>query len=302
MKDRSEVGSASVKSLLRQGSKALSRGKIPEERMEAELFLAKVLGLRRIDLYLDPERPVKKGEQARFDKFILERLKRKPAQHLLEEQEFWGNRFWTPPGVFIPRPETELLVETAAELFSKRPPAKILDIGTGSGCLSVTLALLFTDATIFALDRSLRALSVARINAETHGVADRIAFFCSDLTGTIRSVPRKMFDLIVSNPPYLGDGEREGLQPEVVRHEPHEALFAGPSGLEAIVRILADSSILLSPDGILLLEIGATQGEDVREIGEKHGFETRIRRDYAGRDRVALMRLSRPRYGRPIRF
>ena len=208
MKDRSEVGSASVKSLLRQGSKALSRGKIPEERMEAELFLAKVLGLRRIDLYLDPERPVKKGEQARFDKFILERLKRKPAQHLLEEQEFWGNRFWTPPGVFIPRPETELLVETAAELFSKRPPAKILDIGTGSGCLSVTLALLFTDATIFALDRSLRALSVARINAETHGVADRIAFFCSDLTGTIRSVPREMFDLIVSNPPYLADTSR----------------------------------------------------------------------------------------------
>jgi release factor glutamine methyltransferase len=299
---KSEGESASVASLLQQGSKALSRGQIAGERIEAELFLAKVLGLRRIDLYLDPERSVKEEEQARFETFILERLNRKPAQHLLEEQEFWGKRFWTPYGVFIPRPETELLVETAAELFSRRPPAKILDIGTGSGCLSVALALLFTDAAVFALDRSLWALSVARVNGEAHGVADRIRFFCSDLTGTIRSVTREKFDLIVSNPPYLGDGEREGLQPEVVRHEPHEALFAGPSGLEAIARILADAPILLSPDGILLMEIGATQGEKVREIAEKQGFETTLRRDYAGWNRVALMRFPRPGNGRPNRF
>jgi release factor glutamine methyltransferase len=302
VKGKSEGGSVSVESLLRQGGDALSSGQLPEERIEAELFLAHVLGLRRIDLYLDPERPVKEEEQARFKKLVLERLNRKPAQHLLEEQEFWGRRFWTPSGVFIPRPETELLVESAADLFSGKPPRKILDIGTGSGCLSVTLALLFADSVVFALDRSLRALSVARVNAEVHGVADRVGFFCADLSGAIRTAPREKLDLIVSNPPYLADGERESLQPEVVRYEPHEALFAGPSGLDAIIRILADAPTLLSPDGILLLEIGETQGKKVRSIGKNQGFETTIRRDYAGRDRVALMRFTESADGRTKRF
>jgi release factor glutamine methyltransferase len=294
MRLESEAGSASVASLLRRGGEALTAGQIIQGRMEAELLLAHVLGLRRIDLYLDPERPVKDDERARFERLVLERLDRRPTQHLLEEQEFWGRRFWTPPGVFIPRPETELLIEIAADFFSKTPPGRIFDIGTGSGCLAVILSLLFVDAEVFALDRSRRALSVALVNAERHGVGDRVDFFCADLSGPLRPGTRGKIDLIVSNPPYLADGEREGLQPEVVRYEPHEALFAGPSGMEAIVHILANAPSLLSPDGILLLEIGATQASKVLEAGGAQGFETAIRRDHAGRNRVALMSFPHP--------
>lgn len=293
MKNVKEKQTIDVWSLLRQAAEKLDLARIPDGKMEAELFLAHTLGLRRMDLYLEPARAVSPKDTTRFDTLILERLQRKPAQYLIEEQEFWGRRFWTPQGVFIPRPETELLIETAINHFRAKTPRKIFDIGTGSGCIAITLALVYPNADILASDCSLQPLSVARVNAHTHQVTNRVRFFCGDLTEPLRLSSPNRIDLIISNPPYLSNDERIGLQPEVSHHEPKEALFTGPFGTEVIHRILSTAQGLLSPEGILILEIGATQGKNVMQEGQRLKFDVTIRKDYAGLDRIALLRSSR---------
>jgi release factor glutamine methyltransferase len=284
----------SVSSLLGWAVGVLTSTRFPEGRIEAELLLARATGLRRIDLYAEPGRAVSNGEAAEFEALVQKRIGRIPVQHLIEEQEFWGRPFWTPPGTFIPRPETELLIEGALDLFRDRPPERVLDLGTGTGCIAITLAILFPSAKVFAVDRSARALAVARHNAEKHRVGGRVRFLCGDLGRPLRIAAAHRFDLIVSNPPYLGEHERSTLEPEVAEHDPPEALFAGPSGMEIIERILRETPLFLAPGGSILLEFGAVQGEKVRRVAQRLGFDIRIQKDYAELERVARLRLLAP--------
>lgn len=282
-------GSSQVKALLLDVSRTLTQARIPEGRLEAELLLAHVLGVGRIGLFREPERVVEPQELSRLQGLVRERLSRRPIQHLTETQEFWGRSFWTPPGVFIPRPETEGIIEIVQESLPGGRPRRVLDLGCGSGCLSVTLALLYPQAQILAIDLSQRALSVARANARAHGAEEGISFIRSDLADSLGRTQDRQIDLIVSNPPYLADAERKDLEPEVSRHEPSEALFAGPCGTELIDRILAETPRLCSGGGRMIMEIGSTQGPYVLKRSMALKWKAAIRKDHFGKDRYACL-------------
>jgi release factor glutamine methyltransferase len=208
--------------------------------------------------------------QARYDALVARRAAREPMAYLFGGREFWGLMFEVTPAVLIPRPETEIIVESALQLFpDPRTGLQIADVGTGSGCLAVKLATERPAARVVATDTSANALFlVAQPNARRHGVESRIVFAVGDL------LPERLgldpaferFDLIVSNPPYIPEGERAALPPEVRDHEPPEALFAGPDGLDVIRRLIPMSAERLKPGGHLIFEIGINQDAAVTQL------------------------------------
>ncbi len=241
-----------------------------------------VLESSRAGLLAHPERSLTPTQAARYRQLVDDRVSGYPLPHLTGEVEFYDLELEVTPEVLIPRPETELLVELALE----RGPMSVIDVGTGSGCIAIALTAHLPEAAVCAIDISPAALAVARRNADRHGLGERIQFMVGDLLDR-RPGP---VDLIVSNPPYVSADEWASLPASIRNHEPRLALDGGPDGLEVIRRLLSQSQGLLKPGGALLIEIGASQGEAVREAAETFfpgtGVSIQVHPDLAGRDRV----------------
>lgn len=252
---------------------------------EASLLLAHVLGLSEVQLLARDREPVPEPQRRQFDSLLARRLRGEPVAYLTGEREFYGRSFVVDPRVLIPRPETELLVDEVLRL-DLDPAARILDVGTGSGCLAVTLACERPAARVLACDLSAGALAVARHNAARHAVASRVQLVRSDLTA---GIDLSSVDLVVSNPPYVALDDAAELPIDVRDFEPASALFAGPDGLTVLARLLDDLRSL-RPGTPVLLEIGAGQADATRELAIAHSFHVeRIRPDYAGIPRVAIL-------------
>jgi len=236
-----------IREEIARGADALRVAGVADERLTASLLLARALGVDRTHLLAYPERALTDEQLAAYDRILTRRAAREPFQQITGVQEFYGLDFEVTPDVLIPRPETELIVETGERLW--RGAGRVLDIGTGSGCLAVTLAKRLPSATVTATDLSGPALAVARRNARRHGAT--VDFVRADLASAL-SGP---FDLVVSNPPYVPDGGRDTLQPEVRDHEPHLALFGGMDGLDVYRRLFADVPRLLAQNGLLIVEM-----------------------------------------------
>jgi release factor glutamine methyltransferase len=232
-------------------------------RHDAELLLLHHLDITRAQLLANPTRELAPTQLAAYEAAITRRLTNEPIQYITGTQEFYGLPFHVTPAVLIPRPETELLVEAVLKHLPVNDYLRIADIGTGSGILAITLAIHLPHTQITALDISPEALAIARHNAETHQVADRIHFIESDL---LSAIPRGAFDAIVSNPPYVPTTDRQTLHPQVRDHEPAQALFAGPVGLDIYTRLIPQARDVLIPGGLLALEIGHGQSEAIRQL------------------------------------
>jgi release factor glutamine methyltransferase len=255
---------SSIAEAILQGTHSLRKAGVPEARREAGSLLAHVISRDRSFIISHAEDPITSEETARFADLIDDRARGKPLQYLTGHQEFFGLDFEVNEDVLIPRPETELLVETALKLLSKPEASFICDVGTGSGCVAVTLLHEVSNARCVALDISPAAIEVAKRNAARHGVIDRLEFLISDCFAKVDK--DTMFDLIVSNPPYVSLHDLEGLQKEVRDCEPHLALEAGADGLSIIRRLLVDAGTYLKPGGHFLFEIGFDQRVAVESL------------------------------------
>jgi release factor glutamine methyltransferase len=266
---------------------------IEQPRASAEVLLAHVLRMERIQLYLNHDRPLVPDELSSYREAIRRRAAREPTQYITRKQEFWSLEFEVTPDVLIPRPETELLVEEALKLV-RGSSKSVLDLGTGSGAIAIALAHECPSIQVIATDRSLGALLVARRNASRHHLEGRVAFVAADLFGCFPA-PGGTFDTVVSNPPYISEKEFPGLAPEIVRYEPNAALLAGPQGLALIHRIIQEAPVYLKPEGSLLMEIGAGQAETLREELRQKPFIDSMEfiRDYSGVLRVLHIRFLR---------
>lgn len=260
---------------------------LEQPRADAEVLLAHALGLRRMDLYLRYDQPLRAEELARYRALIQRRAAREPTQYITGRQEFWSLELEVTPAVLIPRPETERIVELALEALLDEP-IRVLDVGTGSGAIAIALATERPRWRIVACDISMDALRLARRNAVRHGVSSRIAFVLSDLTAAFRADPPP-FSLICTNPPYVGDAEWNTLAPEVTRHEPSRALRGGgPNGTLVPRKILQDAFPLLRPGGMLLMEFGKGQEQTLADQARTlSGLEkVDVVRDYSDIPRI----------------
>lgn len=269
---------------LREGRQRLRHLATPT--VDAQLLLAAILDVPRTYLLAHDERELTPEEAARFEKWLSRRARGEPIAYLLGRKAFYDREFIVTPDVLIPRPETELLLEAALDFARERPALKAFDIGTGSGALAVTLAANVPQASVTATDISPAALDVARRNAEAHGV--RVTFWEGDLAQPLIDAGAKG-DLIMANPPYIPHAEMLTLA--VSAHEPHLALDGGPDGLDLIRRLLAQVPQVGKPGALILIEIGAGQGEAVLKLAAAlQPTESAILRDYAGHDRILMLR------------
>lgn len=276
--------------MLKLGREFLQRRGAAEWRLDAELLVAHALELDRLQLFLQLDRPVTAGEVARARELLMRRGKGEPVAYLTGQREFYGRAFQVGPGVLIPRPETEHLVDRARELARElagdadAPPLTALDLGTGSGCIAVTLALELP-ARVIAVDVSPAALACARGNAERLG-AD-VRFVLGDGLTALGPEAEGAFDLLVSNPPYVDPADTAALAEDVRRHEPPEALFA-PAGEPDywVLRILDEGLGLLRAGGRVLIELGLGQSARLLPICAERGLTASVHRDLAGIDRV----------------
>jgi release factor glutamine methyltransferase len=284
----------SLGELRRRAWNVLKAAGVANPAREADWLLAHTLELPSHALLLEGERTVSARQAERSWALIRRRASREPLQYLLGTQEFRGLDMAVTPDVLIPRPETELLVEETLRIITDVGSPRLADVGTGSGCLAVTVVRERPDATIYALDISAPALAVARANAIRHGTLDRIRFVQADLLGAFSVRSRERFDVIVSNPPYIPVGELEGLQPEVARYEPRVALAAGSDGLTYHRRLLKESLALLKPGGCLIVELGYGQADSVMSLARSSGAYDSVvcRKDAAGIERVLVARRS----------
>lgn len=252
--------------------------------IDADVLARHVLGWDLTALVVHGREPVSDEFVRRFEHAIARRAAREPVAYITGVREFWGREFEVTRDVLIPRPETESIVEAALERVDRTRSLHVLDIGTGSGCLAVTLAAELPRAHVVATDTSAAALDIARRNARTHGVEGRVSFVRTDLLDGL-SGP---FAIVVSNPPYVPSGAE--LPPDVVRYEPAQALFAGPDGLDVLRRLVPAALDVLAPDGTFIVEFGFGQSEAVRTLAEAAGWsEVEIRPDLQGIERVGVM-------------
>ena len=284
------VNTLSIAQAILEASQILRKAGIPEPRREAGSLLAHVIDKDRTFLISHAEDHLAVEEFQRFSNWIRRRALGEPLQYITGRQDFYGREFIVTPAVLIPRPETELLVESALELTGEA--SHICDVGTGSGCIAVTLLCERTDASCVALDVSEAALKIAKQNALDNGVNDRLRFIVSDC---FESLPADLepFDLIVSNPPYISADVIPDLQREVKDHEPIVALSPGSDGLAIIRRLIDESPAFLRKDGHLLLEIGYDQSEAVKALVVSSSFDlVEIRPDLQGIPRIVILRKS----------
>jgi release factor glutamine methyltransferase len=262
------------------------KGEIDSSRLTAELLLAHTLGVARVNLYMDLDRPLVASELGAFRALIQRRLAGEPTQYLTGHREFYGRRFAVDPRVFIPRPETELLVEAVLRSVAHDAPSRIVDLCTGSGCVAISIAAERPCAEVWATEASAQALEVARANAAALGVGARVHFLEGDLFAPLP--PGIRFDLIASNPPYVQSAAIATLQREI-HHEPKAALDGGDDGLDVIRRIVLRAGEVLSPGGRLALEIGDDQGDALMALLTQAGFrDVQIEKDLSRLDRLAL--------------
>jgi release factor glutamine methyltransferase len=279
-----------LRQALNSAVEKLEAARVGSPRMNAEVLLMFVLACDRAYLYAHPERELTAEEAARYDEAMAERSRGKPSQYITGHQEFWGLDLIVSPAVLIPRPETEHVVETALELVRELAPSaplRIVDVGTGSGCIALALARELPHAEVQALDVSEAALEIARANAARLELAGRIVFRQSDLLAALP--PEAAFDFMVSNPPYVGEAEPEKVQREVREFEPRVAVFAGEKGLEVYERLIPQAREHLKPGGWLVMEIGFSIEEAVRALLTGWS-EVRVTHDLQGIPRVVAGR------------
>jgi len=277
-----------VKDALLKSAQWLTGKGVPGARLDAELLLGEVLGLKRLDLYLMWDRPLDAGERERYLDLLKRRARFEPMAYILGRREFYSIEFQVGPGVLVPRPETEFLVERVLSAVKTQEAPVIADVGTGSGAIAVALAANLSGARIVATDLSESALAIARENARAQGVEDAIRFVHTSLLDGVD----EMFDWVVSNPPYVAESERETLPPDVLQYEPAEALFSGPDGLDAIRALIPQAADRVCPGGGLALELGAGQAAAVRALFESDGrFDSvDVTHDYQSIERVIAAR------------
>ncbi len=287
-----------------------ARQDIEQPRLEAEILLAHVLGLARLDLYMAYEETVTDEHRAAYRDLVRRRAAGEPSRYLVGTTEFMGLALKVTPEVLIPRPETEQLAEEVIRRVraaapvpletaagdgpdeAAAAPVEIIELGTGSGAIAVSLAVHLAGARVTATDVSSAALEVARANAEAHGVTDRVTLLEGDLYEPLDAADAQPAGFLLANPPYVAEGEWKGLPADIRDHEPREALVAGPDGTEVIERLLRGARAYLKPGGVLMVEIGAGQGGRAREMAEgtRGLVDVEIRKDYAGHDRILVAR------------
>jgi release factor glutamine methyltransferase len=256
---------------------------IESPRLNAELLIGHALGLRRMQLYLEFERPLSEMELEKIRPLVRRRAQHEPVQYILGETDFFGLKLKVDPRALIPRPETEQLVEHITTACGGSAPANILDLGTGSGAIALALAHTYPAARIVAVDSSPDALALARENAAATGLAERVSFLASNW---FESVPAETFDVIVSNPPYLSAEETAQTSPEVRGFEPVQALTAADEGLADLAIIISTAPRYLKVPGVLALETGIAQRDRLLVLAATAGFtRNEVRPDLTGRDR-----------------
>jgi release factor glutamine methyltransferase len=258
-----------LKDALTSAVDRLAVARVGSPRMNAELLLMFTLACDRAYLFAHPERELSAEEKARYEEALTQRARGVPAQYITGHQEFWGMDFIVTPAVLIPRPETEHVIETVLHLSnvvrasSPGSPTRIVDVGTGSGCIAIALARELPQSEMHATDISPAALEVAQANAARHQFETRIRFHQTDL---LQGLDPATFDFVVSNPPYVGESEEDQVQLEVRKFEPRNAVFAGATGLEVIERLIPQAHAMLKPGGWLIIEISGTIADRVKHL------------------------------------
>jgi len=280
-----------IKSVLNWTQTYFKEKFVESPRLSAEILMADTLGLERIDLYVQFDRPLNKQELSNYKAKLLRRAQHEPVAYITGTKHFWKSAFDVSPHVLIPRPETELLLETAISLIqSKEKKMRIMELGVGSGAVIVSLAKDAPEHIYVGTDFSLMAIQTAQQNAKKiTGDANNIQFIVSDWFESLST--ENQYDLIISNPPYIASHVLSTLQPEVSHFEPQMALNGGPDGLMHIQAIIQQAAHYLTDDGFLLLETGFDQREDVEKIvAASNKFNTvKVFKDYAGHDRIACI-------------
>jgi release factor glutamine methyltransferase len=269
--------------LIERGCSTLRAAGIDSPRREARLLLAHALEISMPDLVRDPHRP---ADPAAYETVLARRAAHEPLAYILGEREFWSLSFAVSPAALIPRPESETLIEAALAVFADRaPPRRILDLGTGSGCLLLAALYEFPQAFGIGVDRSFAAARLAGTNAALLGLADRAVVLCADWSAPLRT----RFDLILCNPPYIPTSDIGGLMPEVALHEPVTALDGGPDGLVAYRQIIVTLRCLLRCGGVAVLELGIGQDAAVAALAADCGMVATTRPDLAGIPRALVL-------------
>ncbi|SRR5581483_2383192 len=282
--------SPSVSSELRDATVRLAAAGSASPRLDAELLMAEALGVERVRVYVNANHALVDAALAHFRALVKRRASGEPVAYIIGHREFWSLDFVVTPAVLTPRPETELLVETALKLMASKASRRILDLGTGSGAIAVALAKEIAGAEIVATDIFRAALEIARANARQHGVDHRIAFFAGDLFAPVAAMTG-CFDLIVSNPPYIRRADIAALPRDVRDYEPRIALDGGADGLDFYRRIATEAPDYLSAGGFVAVEIGAGMGAEVAQLFAEAGFaDVRLEKDLAGLERVVSAR------------
>jgi release factor glutamine methyltransferase len=276
-----------VLEIIQKTAEFLTARGVESPRLNAELMIGHVLDLKRMQLYLQFERVLTEPELVKIRPLVKRRSQREPLQYILGSVDFGGLKLKVDRRALIPRPETELLIEIIVGLCKAKPPARVLDLGTGSGAIALALAKAFPEATVTAVERSEEALALAAENAEMTGLAARVKLERGAWFEGIANDAR--FDLIVSNPPYLSEAETAEALPEVRDHEPKVALIAADGGLADLQHIITTAPRFLAGDGMLALETGILQHAELLRLADENGLvRAEARRDLTGRDRFIL--------------
>ncbi len=274
-----------IREALHSAAEWLELNYVSNARLTAEVLLAHSLSVEREYLYAHDNRVLREDESRALEDLLRDRISGVPLQYIVGRQEFYGRYFHVTPAVLIPRPETEYIVEAVLEIRDQAASPRILDVGTGSGCIAVTLALEIPSARVFAGDISQTALQVARENAASLGAT--VGFVCMDVLDAFSG----RFDFIVSNPPYVRPGDNSRLQREVREHEPHVALFSPEDELAIYRRLIAGAEGLLEPGGHLLMEVGIGMDERVSELFKARWEKLETKTDLQGIPRTVIAKL-----------
>jgi len=282
-----------ISEALKWGTRLFQEKGIESPRVNAELLLRKAVEMDRVELYLHSNRALTKPQFASYKSLIDKRVRGEPTQYILGRREFWSLDLKVTHEVFIPRPETELLVEEAVRIFNdeRNLPLQCMEVGTGNGAIAIALAKELKRCSVVAGDISWEAIHLAKENARIHGVSGRIRFLVGDIFSALKE-GKPRFDLILSNPPYIASSRIGTLPREIAEFEPRIALDGGPDGLEPLRKIVVGTELFLKDGGWLMLEVGEEQGGAVAEMIRNTGFfePSRIIKDHSGLDRVIRAR------------
>ena len=274
-----------LQQVLNKASGKLKIKNIKSFRLDSELLLAKTLGISREEVLLNLDKKINQSDIKKYDFYVNLRNQYKPISQIINYKFFWKYKFFVNKDVLIPRPETELIIEKILKILPKKSEKNILEIGTGSGCIAISLIKERPNCRIVAIDKSLKAIKVARKNAEIHQVGKKVNFLNIDIDKYFGN----KYDLIVSNPPYIKNSELLSLDKDVRLYEPKIALSGGFSGLEIFFKIINKCKKLLKKNGTLILEIGQRQGKELKKNLELNEFnQIKVYKDLSGKDRCLI--------------